>query len=183
MTATPPPAAPTTTKKLKGYVDIEVGDTEFRLDGRIGPVIEVGWREGVDGQEAKQLGLIEDVMVKVGTALTGVTQGKDEAGSFANRLDATLKELSGTPGLGPVIEALLKLEIWVTALYIRAETPKEDKNGTYKVTNASFGFRAVFTTDVGLGPVKLKGFGVLFEYTLNGDGTTAAKANATPETK
>lgn len=144
-----------------GSITIEIGSAanrrEYVLHGVVGETIKVGW-QAKDGDAELPLGSLAEIIVSVYTALGGGPEFKDV-------LDARLDELAAIEPLKPVVDALRNSAVYVTDLGLTA-TLVDDGNGkkSYKVDNASFGFRVEFSPPLSLVILDLKGFGVLFEY-------------------
>lgn len=147
--------------QTKGYITIELGVQgdmrPFRLDGTIGNQIQVGWREK-DGGDELALGSLPDIMESV-LAAFGV--GDD----FKAVLNKRIEDLESIPPLQPIAALLTKNAVYITDLAITAVYTGD----TYKVTDAAFGFRVAFESTP-LGPISLREFGVLFEYTPSENG-------------
>ncbi|MEL7444838.1 MAG: hypothetical protein AAGK02_03380 [Pseudomonadota bacterium] len=152
------------TTQTSGSITLEIGPEGDRrkivLDGQVGKQIQVGFRAKEGGTEIK-VGSFSTVIASVATALgapsTFETDFKDKINAF-----------KGVKGLEDVIPHLLDGQLIVTDMYLQADY--DDTAQKYSFTNASFGFRVEFK-GVELGPVKLAGFGVLFEYS-KGDGVS-----------
>lgn len=142
----------------KGSITIGIGQKDntkfFTLDGVVGNQIQVGWR-AKDGDKELPLGSLTDILPSVWTALGG---GEE----FGRLLNERLDELANITPLEPVVALLRENMIYITDLAFAAEC---NKDGNYVVSSAAFGFRVAYEPPVDIGPIKLKGFGVLFEYT------------------
>ena len=149
------------TVQTSGSVTLEIGKDGDRrkivLNGTVGNQIQVGFR-AKDGDEEIQVGTFASIIKSVGEAL-GVT-------NFKERFEARLDELAEITPLKPVVKELRGAALYVTDLALSAEYSEE--NDKYEVTSAAFGFRVEFA-GLELGPVKLAGFGVLFEYSPKDD--------------
>ena len=152
------------TVQTKGSITIEIGTEgnmrEFTLNGSVGHQIQVGWRSKHDGSELP-LGSLPDIIESVHSALGGGKGFKDE-------LDKRLNDLEAIPPLAPAAQLLRNNALYVTDLGFTALYNGKE----YVVSEAAFGFRVIYEPPVSIGPVGLKGFGVLFEYTpkANGNG-------------
>lgn len=149
--------------QTKGYITIELGVQgdmrPFRLDGTVGNQIQVGWREK-DGGDELALGSLPEIM---GSVLAAFGVDKD----FDTVLNNRIKELESIPPLKPIAELLTKNAVYITDLAITAVY--NDEESKYKVTDAALGFRVAFE-GMRLGPISLREFGVLFEYTPSENG-------------
>lgn len=161
-----------------GSVTIEIGvegdRRSFILDGTVGNQIAVGFR-AKDGDKEVALGSFATIISSVATALGA---GPD----FETKFKARLDELEQITPLKPVVTQLREAALYVTDLYIAAQY--NDTTKTYELRNASFGFRVEFY-QLELGPVKIVGFGVLFEYTKDPaiEGGSTGKLTTRPRTK
>lgn len=153
--------------QTSGSVTLEIGIPgdlkRIVLDGTVGDQIQVGFR-AKDGDKEIQVGTFTSIIASVAKALGA---GDNFEPDFKEKL-AQLKTI--TP-LSPVVDQLENAALYVTDLYLSANY-KEKTPGTPKefvVQNAAFGFRVEFS-ELALGPVKIVGFGVLFEYTVDSTG-------------
>lgn len=161
--------------QTSGSVTLEIGPGGDRrrivLDGQVGNQIQVGFR-AKDGDTEIAVGCFETVIDSVASALgagTGFSEG------FKNRL----AELSGIEGLKDVAAQLLTAQLYVTDLALSATYI--DEAAEYKFESGAFGFRVEFPQLI-LGPIKVVGFGVLFEYSVNKDGEAQGVLNSLPQT-
>lgn len=164
--------------QTSGSVTVEIGipgDTKnFILGGTVGNQIQVGFR-AKDGDKEVAVGTFVTIIGSVGKALGA----GDE---FGKKFDARLTELEGIKPLEPVVKQLREAALYVTDLYIAAQYNED--TSTYELRNASFGFRVEFA-ELELGPVKIVGFGVLFEYTKDPaiEGAAVGKLTTRPRAK
>jgi hypothetical protein len=158
-----------------GSITLEIGPPgpvkQFVLTGTVGSQIQVGFR-AKDGDPEVPLGSFEQIIESVGKMLGA---GAGFATGFKEKLD----ELEKIDLLGYVVGQLRAANLIVTDLAISAEYKKPgEEEGKYEVTSAAFGFRVEFPK-FKLGPVTIRGFGVLFEYTPkdenNGDGVLTTR--------
>lgn len=155
----------TLTIQTKGYITIEIGaegdKRSFTLDGTVGNQIQVGWR-AKDGDEELPLGSLPNIIVSVYTALGG-------SSDFGDVLNKRLDDLAAIAPLTPIVSLLRDNAVYITDLAFSATYTEETG---YTMTDSAFGFRVEFES-AKVGPLTLRGFGVLFEYTPTPEGLGA----------
>jgi hypothetical protein len=166
------------TIQTSGSVTVEIGIPgdikNFVLGGTVGNQIAVGFR-AKDGDKEVAVGTFTSIIGSVAKALGA---GDD----FQKQFEDRLKELEAIGPLAPVVKQLREAALYVTDLYIAAQYNEGTQK--YELRNASFGFRVEFS-ELELGPVKIVGFGVLFEYTKDPavEGAATGKLTTRPRSK
>ncbi|MEO9827712.1 MAG: hypothetical protein ABJF50_25230 [Paracoccaceae bacterium] len=159
--------------QTSGSVALEIGSAGDRrkivLDGQVGNQIQVGFR-AKDGDKEIKVGSFTDV---VGTVAEALGAGPD----FQTEFEARLTDLEAVGPLKPVVIELREAQLFVTDLALQANY--DEAASTYKFQSGAFGFRVEFA-QLELGPIKLVGFGVLFEYTEDATGAGAGAMRALP---
>jgi hypothetical protein len=150
--------------QTSGSVTIEIGVVgdlkRIVLNGTVGDQIQVGFR-AKDGDKEVQVGTFTSIIGSVATALGAGPKFKAD-------FEDKLTKLAAIGPLAPVVNQLQNAALYVTDLYLSANYMEESQGAAKKfiVQNAAFGFRVEFS-ELELGPVKIVGFGVLFEYTVD----------------
>ena len=151
--------------QTSGSVTLEIGIAgdvkRIVLDGTVVDQIQVGFR-AKDGDKEVQVGTFTSIIASVAKALGA-------GDNFKVEFEKKLTDLEAITPLAPVVKQLREAALYVTDLYLSAnyeEDPPGSGQKKFVVQNAAFGFRVEFS-ELELGPVKIVGFGVLFEYTVD----------------
>jgi hypothetical protein len=154
--------------QTSGSVTLKIGKAgdlkNIVLNGTVGDQIQVGFR-AKDGDKEVQVGTFTTIITSVATALGA-------GPNFETDFNQKLTDLAVIAPLAEVVKQLREAALYVTDMYLSAnymEDPPQSGQKKFVVQDAAFGFRVEFS-ELELGPVKIVGFGVLFEYTVDKTG-------------
>ena len=141
------PPASASNSKIELALILDVGATEYRLDGSYaGDKFSVLYAKPIT--EAIDLGTVQDGLIALGNVLLGKGEGK-------NFYESIKKFIDGLPDLlKDIISAFLTAHVVITRLEIT--------NGTGKQMNFAVGIGLLFSKKVSIGGIALEYF--TFDY-------------------
>lgn len=149
------------TVQTSGSITFELrsnGEAEpIVLYGVVGNQIQVGFR-AKDGDKEVKIGTFTSVIGSVASSF-GLPD-------FQERFEARLTELEQIGPLIPIVSQLRTAQLYVTDMALTAQY--DEGTDSYVVQSVAFGFRVEFS-NLTLGPIGIAGFGVLFEYSQDGN--------------